>query len=147
MLLNFSPYILRVFPYSILLLVFFSCKTYQIDSLPNEQIVFGNGGGITGATTSYILLKNGQVFKINSLKRDTTKLAKIKPSAAKPYFEQMIHLDWEKMAINQPGNTYQFIAYTTSENSYRATWGASNYEPPVALKSIYTSLRQEIIKE
>ncbi|MEL6719013.1 MAG: hypothetical protein AAFP82_09880 [Bacteroidota bacterium] len=129
------------------LLVFSSCKTYEISDLPDEQIIFGNGGGITGATTSYIMLKNGQIFKTNSLQGDTTALIKIKPKLAKAYFEQMTQFDWEKTEVNQPGNTYKFITRKNTEHTYHATWGASGYEPPADLKSLYESLKKELVEE
>jgi len=123
----------------------FSCKTYQIDNLPEEQIIFGNGGGVTGVTVTYILLSNGQLFKTNAWQKDTAELTKIKPKLAKEYFKQIEELDWEKTDINKPGNIYHFLSYKTANNTHRATWGATNYEPPKPLKDIYKSLKQELI--
>ncbi|MEM8523562.1 MAG: hypothetical protein AAGG68_02905 [Bacteroidota bacterium] len=129
------------------LLSIYSCKTYQPNNLPSKQIIFGNGGGITGATTSYILLQNGQVFKSNSLQNDTTALLKIKPKIAKQYFEQLNDLDWQKVGSSQPGNTYQFVTYKTVDSTQRIAWGAAGYEVPTNLKNIYDALKKELIEE
>lgn len=142
--LNFLPYIFRVLRYSIFFLIFFSCKTYQLGNLPEEQIIFGNGGGVTGVEVNYILLNNGQLFKTNAWQKDTTELTKISASTAKNYFKQMADLDWEKIDVNEPGNIYYFLSYKTIENIHRATWGATGYEPPEGIKSIYQSLRKEL---
>ncbi|MEN0049838.1 MAG: hypothetical protein AAF806_22445 [Bacteroidota bacterium] len=130
--------------FTLILLCFLSCKTYQFNNFPEEQIIFGNGGGVTGVTVNYILLENGQLFKTNAWQKDTTELTKIKASAAKKYFKQLTDLDWEKIDVNEPGNTYHFLSYKTLNNTYRATWGATGYEPPEAIKSIYQSLRKEL---
>ena len=58
---------LKIFMKNLLCLFFLSisflqlsCQKYTIDNLPNTQIHFGEGGGITGAITEYCLLKNKQ---------------------------------------------------------------------------------------
>ena len=51
-----------------------------MDNLPQTQIHFGEGGGITGAITEYCLLKNGQLFDKKHFTEEFKAFKKIKKS-------------------------------------------------------------------
>jgi len=125
----------------------FGCKTYTIDQLPEKQVVFGKGGGITGAVDRFILLENGQLFKQNSLLKDTITLPKVKRRVARNYFTQVENLQLDSIQINQPGNRYYYLGYKDAAGHQKATWGANDFEPPVELKTLFDSLNQLTISK
>lgn len=128
-----KPNVFALKPWALALLagVFFaSCKSqhYTPDTLPETQLVFGDGGGITGATTAYILLENGQIFKAYSLDNSMTEVGKIKKKQAQTLMTEARELGMEDMDVDQPGNMYYFLELKTDNGDYRCTWGAQGYE-------------------
>lgn len=107
-----------------------SCKSqhYTKENLPDVQLIFGDGGGFTGATTEFMLLENGQLFKKYSLDQSTTEVGKIKKKEAKELFAEAEAMQFETMDINHPGNMYYFLGLKTETDEHRCTWGAQDYE-------------------
>ena len=127
---------------AVCIIIAFSCNrpTYSLQSPPVDHIVFGSGGGFTGAVTEYHLLPDGQLFMINGLQKDTTVLEPIKRKQAKKIIEQCQALNLGEQAIQQPGNIYYFIWHDTMDGTVEATWGAADYTPPVEVTDFYQEL-------
>ena len=80
---------------NILLILFFticcwqcSKQVYTAQNLPESYLSFGNGGGFTGATTTFLLTENGQIFKIESLRKDTNEIGQVSKKMARSLYEQ-----------------------------------------------------------
>lgn len=103
----------------------FSCKStqYTPKDFPDAQIIFGSGGGFTGAVTEYTLLENGQLFKGNSLRDEFVSLKKIKKDVVKQMFKNYDFLNIGAETINDPGNLYYFIQFKDKDKQERKiTW-------------------------
>lgn len=127
----------------------FSCKTtrYTADNLPPKQIVFGKGGGITGAITSYILLENGQVFLSEGLNDPkVTEYRKIGKRKARKLFEQCDSLMQDAPVVQSPGNVYHFMEFKGEAESGKMIWGNPDYQCPAAVEGMYKDLREKVIK-
>jgi len=120
----------------------FGCKSqrYTADNLPATQLIFGDGGGITGATTSFILLENGQIFKHYSLDNSTMEVGKIKRKQAKQLLQGAQALGMGEMDVNEPGNLYYFLELKTERDSHRCNWGAQGYQVDEKLKEFRQKL-------
>ncbi|VAW12333.1 hypothetical protein MNBD_BACTEROID03-632 [hydrothermal vent metagenome] len=96
---------------TVLLLFTIGCKPqqYTTENLPEKQLVFGNGGGITGALDTYILLKNGQFFRKSSLTKEIKELKNIGKKEAEVFFEKMGALELSKIEFDRQRDYTQFI--------------------------------------
>lgn len=135
---------------SFLLLSIFTvtaCKTtkYSLTNPPANTISFGDGGGFAGIETGFTILENGQIFKHNSL-GDTTELEPIKKKEAEQHYEKFKGLRLTQLDIQQPGNLYYFIKFTTSEIAHDVTWGAADYNIRTDILDFYKNMR-ELVKD
>lgn len=120
-----------------------SCKTtkYSLTNPPSNTISFGDGGGFAGLETGFTILENGQVFKHNT-PGDTTELEAVKKKEAKQFYEQFKGLRLAQLDIDQPGNMYYFLNFTTADISHGITWGAADYNIRKDILDFYKSLRK-----
>ncbi|MBM1105597.1 hypothetical protein JQC67_05525 [Aurantibacter crassamenti] len=132
---------------SILVLSFLGCKSqqYTFEELPEKQLIFGSGGGMTGAVDSYWLLENGQIFHSNSLTKEVNKLESISRKEAKTYFLKLKELSFADLDFNHPGNHYYFLEEVNLDNSYKIVWGSNNHEISDEYLDFHNQLK-ELIK-
>lgn len=102
------------------------------------SVVFGSGGGITGAITEYLLCENGQVFFRNSLNHQWEKRPHAKKQEVKGLLFRLSQLDWQTLALNAPGNMYYYVEYRNGDTVNRLTWGA--VQPHNTVQDIYSGL-------
>jgi len=131
---------------SLFLIVLVSCKSqqYTINDLPNTQLIFGSGGGISGEITTYILLENGQVFYKNSLTKENKELESLSKKDAASCFQKMEVLKLSEMNFDHPGNRYYFLEEVNGDDKHRVTWGANDHEISEECKTLYKELRTTI---
>ena len=114
--------------------------------MSEQQLIFGSGGGVTGAVNSCYLMDNGQLFYHKSLEDSWSELDKTKGKQAEALFNQYTELGLSDMELNRPGNYYYFIEMkNNTENessSHRLTWGDSDYQPPARLVEYYQRLEK-----
>lgn len=126
----------------IISLLFSFCKSYSPNQLPDQQLIFGKGGGFAGIETSYTLLNNGQIFKSNSADTSLIELKKIAKSKAKGLFSALETVSFDSIQLNAPGNLYQFIESQTEGKTHKVVWGADDRTSPTpeTLKNLYKNL-------
>lgn len=120
-----------------------SCKSqrYTVEDLPEKQLVFGKGGGMTGAVDTYTLLENGQLFHLNSIIKVHNELKGITKKEAKAHFEKIGSLALTEIDFDRPGNIYYFLEEVNGEEKNRVTWGSQDHEIPEACQSLYNELK------
>ena len=130
----------------ILVLSFFGCKSqqYTFEELPENQLVFGSGGGITGASDTYILLKNGQLFHTNSLTKEEKELESISKKEAKECFVKLEELSLSEMDFVHPGNRYYFLEEVKNDSIHKVIWGSNDKEISEDCVSLYNELKEHI---
>jgi len=131
---------------SVLTLSFFGCKSqqYSLEELTEKRLVFGNGGGMTGASDTYVLLENGQLFHTNSLTKQSSELESISRIKAKEYFTKLKELSLSERDFDHPGNMYYFLEDVNSDEGHRVTWGSNDHEISEECKTFYKELRTTI---
>lgn len=134
-----SPFIFGTF----LVLLFSCCKSqqYTLDNLPENQLIFGSGGGITGAIDMYILLDNGQLFHSNSLTGENEELEKLSRKETKTCFKKLEAIQLDSIDFNHPGNRYYFLEEIKGDKKHRVTWGSNDHEVSEACQELYNQLR------
>ncbi|MGB7393032.1 MAG: hypothetical protein WA913_01430 [Pricia sp.] len=118
------------------------CKSqrYSAQELPDEQILFGKGGGMAGAEDTYILLENGQLFHQNSLSGTTEELESVPEKRAQEFFGEADQINLSQMAFDRPGNFYHFLGKVDGESKNRMVWDASGSDAPASCTSLYKQL-------
>ncbi|MCB9284955.1 MAG: hypothetical protein H6563_12835 [Lewinellaceae bacterium] len=103
---------------------------YSLDELPAEQLYFGSGGGFTGATREFLLLRNGQVFRFENgvNKKDTFELEPLSRMDARDVFHRLDTLRLHNYNFAFPGNMRNFIRETDAQTDYIIQWGDPRYE-------------------
>jgi len=131
---------------ALIVLLFFSCKAqqYTIDNLPEKQLVFGSGGGITGEVNTYTMLENGQVFYRSSLIDEHKELKSIAKKEAVAAFEKINDLHLSAIDFDHPGNLYYFIEEVNGDEKNRVTWGSTNHSVDEKCEALYKELRMTI---
>ncbi|MFK7810854.1 MAG: hypothetical protein AB8B59_00070 [Maribacter sp.] len=131
---------------SLFLIALSSCKSqhYTIDDLPETQLIFGRGGGVTGEVTTYTLLENGQLFYHNSLTKENTEMKSLSKKEATSCFQKMDSLKLSEMNFNYPGNLYYFLEEVNGDEKYRVTWGSTDHEISEECQEFYKELRTTI---
>ncbi len=122
-----------------------NCKSpsYTPATLPEKQLIFGSGGGFSGAVTRYILLENGQLFRYDSLPETLVEMGRVRKSKAKAHFKTIDQLALQKRKINEPGNVYYFLEYQYKNYHAKCIWGNSDYEVDKELSNFYQALTNE----
>ncbi|MEM7372749.1 MAG: hypothetical protein AAF587_29280 [Bacteroidota bacterium] len=132
-----------ILPAFICVLVMFSCKSQQYtpDSYEQRQIVFGGGGGFTGAVDTYCLLDNGQLFHKADLNVPFEKMKKVPKKSVKALFDYIDEHELNKLSFSRPGNMYSFVDIKENNKGQHVVWDQSNTEKvPAELISLHKRL-------
>ena len=130
--------VMRFLPY--LILIIFALP--EASAQP-EYLVFGKGGGLSGAVTQYRIQNNGKVYKGNG-KVDIlySEKGKISKSDAKKIYADLKNIP--DTSFHHPGNIYYFIQLPGDTSDKRYTWGDPAYKVPDALGELYRSAMDKI---
>ncbi len=125
-------------------LLLFSCTSSQkLQHFSNSNLIFGSGGGITGATNTYILHYDGAIEKTNSLTNETTQITQISGKKSKSFFSQFLNDGLDTLTFSVPGNMSYFIGFENDSVTHKVIWDG-NTNPPAEAKAYYESLIQLI---
>ncbi|WP_207435449.1 hypothetical protein [Sabulibacter ruber] len=105
---------------------------------------WGNGGGVGGKVTEYVLLPNGQLFQKEPFTKQVKELASVSEKEAARMFQQATELD---LSFKHPGNVYQFIKLGEESNPGKeAVWGSHQFTPPTEVQALYRQLQALVQK-
>jgi hypothetical protein len=114
------------------------------DTYTGRQLIFGNGGGFTGAESRYVLLDNGQLFSVetnkSTRKEKYTPLRQLSRTITRQLFSKADALQLEQLAFSHPGNMYYFIGLQENDTTHRATWGHPSHTIPGEAEILYHQL-------
>ncbi|WP_205503697.1 hypothetical protein [Rufibacter psychrotolerans] len=115
-----------------------------LESYQGNQIAWGNGGGVSGRVTEYVLLPTGQVFQRDPLSRQAKELSAISGKEAEKLFEQASALE---LSFRHPGNLYQYIKLADATGLQKeAVWGSNQFTAPPQVQALYRQL-QALVKK
>lgn len=110
------------------LISFSFCKIqdYTPVDYPKSQIIFGNGGGITGAVNETFIFDNGKVFSKNGLDTNYVAIKTLESQVVKQLFNNVDFLKLKKINVNKPGNMYNFIRIKDKDVDHQIVWSGQN---------------------
>lgn len=125
------------------LTLMFSCKSQQYtpDTYEERQVMFGSGGGFTGAVTTYCLLDNGQLFLKPNLKEPYEAAGKVSKKDVAAVFAMIEEQELTKITLSMPGNMYNFVEIKADGASNSCTWDPANpQKTPSGMKDLHQML-------
>ena len=123
-----------------------STKTYSLEALPDQQLLFSSGGGFTGEWNDYLLLPNGQLFKRRRVVREVPMREQqpLDPKVAKDLFATFERQGFADLGYDEPGNMTYVIEYVTAADTARVRWGGGNLKPTEELRTYWRRLMKEV---
>lgn len=131
---------IRILFFFFLALSFSSCSSSVKATADTEKrLVFGNGGGFTGAYTTHQLSYDGNVY---ILLADSSKkqLKKLRKKQIREIFDQADKLRDSQPAFNQPYNMTWFIKYYSDKEMVEYKWGDPDIPAANEIKDLYNQL-------
>lgn len=127
-----------------------SCKSTskapsEIDKPTFPIIIFGQGGGFTGATERYSLNQRGELAKISV--SDTIILSTLDETMTNKVFSKLDSICLENKAFDEPGNMTYFLEKNTQDgknNSFK--WGSVSFNTPKSISSLHQDLMKLVYK-
>ncbi|MVM40631.1 FAD-binding oxidoreductase [Spirosoma sp. HMF3257] len=105
-----------------------------------RQIIVGNGGGITGASTTYYLLENGKLFGRRNRDVAFTYIGQQTAANTKRVFRSVeVNCKIKMTRFDNPGNIYKFVQWRKGKLDYKVTWGAADKTVPANYPKVYDS--------
>ena len=125
--------------------VLFSCQqsAFNPDTIAQDYITFGKGGGMANQVDTYYILRNGKVYHHNNLTSEYERLDRLDKSARTECFEQAQAIPVTNFGCNEPGNIYYFLSIHT-DTLLTCTWGSNGFTPPAEIDSFYQYAHQLI---
>ncbi|GAB4410781.1 MAG: hypothetical protein OHK0039_15410 [Bacteroidia bacterium] len=107
-----------------------------------KRLLFGSGGGITGAVTTYHLFEDGQLYR-QPWRADTLEAVdRVPRKVCKALFARLETGELAAVRFEQPGNMYAFVELAGVETPRRIVWDAGNpVKAPQALLTLYEDLQ------
>ena len=127
-----------------LVLTFCCCQraTFQPESIQQDYISFGKGGGMTNQVETYYILADGHVYQHNSIAQESQYLGKLQKADRKACFEQAKSLEASLFGCEEPGNLYYFLSIHMQDNVKACTWGRQGFSPPEEIITFYQYVQQ-----
>ncbi|HMP28792.1 MAG TPA: hypothetical protein PKD85_04280 [Saprospiraceae bacterium] len=119
------------FIFFLLLSIIVGCSLKSIANNVNEEegLVFGTGGGFTGAVSYYKLLKNGNLYRSGNTDNSLILIGTLSTSVTNQMFDSYKVLNIDGVNLNDPGNRYYFIEKINKNNAHhKVTWGHAPLE-------------------
>ncbi len=140
---------LFAFILSIAVLTGCGANKFNAGDLPEKQLVFGRGGGFSGAFKEYTLLENGQLFVRNNVEGNQQELRALSRGDARrafKRFEKAANIDRSASRSLQemPGNLYEFIAYRSVDGQFSMTWEPSTGSLNQDLEDLHGELMEKV---
>ncbi len=126
------------------LLVLGGCAAarYTPQSLPEQRLYFGDGGGFAEVHDTFLLLENGQLFRTSNQLKGYEELQPIEPGQARHFFKAWSESGLEQLSVNSPGRHYFFLRRLTPLIDHSLVWGAADYSPPLKVVALYKELHR-----
>lgn len=122
-----------------------SPRAFDLSRYKQPYLVFGQGGGITGFRSEYILLSNGNIYQ----RRQDDSLHRIK-NAGRYFAVQMIDnyaiLGLDKLDFIMPGDRYYYVERHHRGSEHRLVWGSPGFTVDHHVMQYYETLDRTIKK-
>lgn len=118
----------------LLLLLLVSCKTYTVDTLPDNRFHFGNSGGVTGEIREYVLLlDSGQVLFDNRLAGEIEKIGRLSKEKLEAVRLEVDQIGFRTPAP-RPANRNTEVTLYRNGKARQMQWSGANSPDPAAAR-------------
>ncbi|MFZ1704566.1 MAG: hypothetical protein WAT79_09460 [Saprospiraceae bacterium] len=120
---------LRLILLPFICLSYFTCKPipFEPNTLKQNYIHFGNGGGFTGAVTAFYLTTEGKLYKMEG--SNIIQIGETNQNITDQMFSLPKTLNVKNNPYNVPGNKYFFIEYFIDNDLQKIVWGGDQNHP------------------
>ena len=129
-----------------LCIIFILCQCqrapFQPETIRQDYLTFGQGGGMTNLVDTYYILADGHVYQHNNLTKEYQYLGRLKQNVRSVCLERARNLPASLFGCNEPGNIYYFLSIHAQDTVKSCTWGNRNFTPPEAITSFYQYTQQ-----
>jgi hypothetical protein len=129
----------------LIIFTFFSCKSTLLppDQYKQEQLIFGSGGGFSGAYNEYMLLDDGRLYERGKDKTSLNQLKVVSSKITTQVFQNIRTFGLDKYKHNEPQNLYYFLEFKTPKDSNKIVWSGMPVNELGAANSIYKLLVEQ----
>ena len=119
-------------------------KRYTADALPEQQLHFQWGGGVTGEYQAFMLLPNGQLFHKREVVTELPfrEVEPVEKSVAKELFRTYDDQGFGALDYRDPGNLTYVVTRVTGADTARMTWGGGEVRPEQAVQTYWRRAMQ-----
>lgn len=120
------------------------------EKLPATQIVFGHGGGFTGAIHEYALLQDGRIIEIRKDSATQRIVEKMNKKKAASFYSEVDSMRLHTWLYNVPGNIYHYVILKREgKKDNKIVWdgGGTDSHAPKNIEEFYKRLMAELPKK
>jgi hypothetical protein len=148
---SFSTFRGMFFIGAVLFLGLHGCsRKITTDKLPATQIVFGHGGGFTGAVQEYALLQDGRIVEIRKDSATQQIVEKVNKKKAAGFYAEVDSMRLHTWLYNRPGNIYHYVILKREgKKDNKIVWDGSGNDvhAPKNIEEYYKRLMAELPKK
>lgn len=133
--------------FTIVVFILSCCKTAQVtspESFNGKEIIIAEGGGVSGQTTQYIILENGQVFVRTIYPASLKELKSLKKETVEGIFDRVEKLKIAETKFQHPGNMAYSLSVKSGQDLQEIKWGDPGFPVPPSILECYQFIRQQI---
>ncbi len=104
-----------------------------------KLVTIGEGGGFSGAVTSFITQRNGTVTRHNTYNNSKVLLHNLELDVLNQLYDDLAELDLPNAKFSYPGNMYKFITMEMEDGTkHSVKWGNPSKMPPAKYMNFYS---------
>jgi len=105
-----------------------SCKSKQAlaESIQEEMLLIGHGGGFSGRTIEYHIFPDGCIIRKNSLNNSTEEMKPVSKEVYAQIISNYHRLGLGDLEMNQPDNMYYYTIYHTEGKVQKLVWNTND---------------------
>ncbi|MGB1206841.1 MAG: hypothetical protein ACPG5B_14425 [Chitinophagales bacterium] len=111
-----------------------------LEEISKYTISIGEGGGLTGAYTMYVILPTGNVQMVETL-NNTNKSVKILNQAEQAkIYNELQALNFENIKYNKPSNMTYYVTVQDVGLNHTVRWGNKQKDTPKKVEQFYKNI-------
>ncbi|MGB3851323.1 MAG: hypothetical protein WA958_15235 [Tunicatimonas sp.] len=122
-----------------LILIVGACQreAFHPETIDQEYLTLGKGGGIANQVDTYYLLADGYAYRRSNREETYQELGRLAQSERTRTFQRAAALSDSLADFREPGNIYYFLTIHRQDTTYSYTWGSNNYDHPKTIHNFY----------
>jgi len=106
----------------------------------NYTISLGEGGGVTGAYTMYVISPNGNVQMVETLNNTNKSIKILNQAEQTKIYDGLQSLDFENIKYNKPSDMTYYVTIQDVGLNHTVRWGDKQQDTPKKVVQFYENL-------